>query len=286
MYNENGEYILPETTVKPLPEQVDDSVISRSNVLKIFESNDPKFLDTCILRMGQITQDEQMLIKKLTITALGKKRGLFNDKVVGIVTDQSFLTDMMNGKIDIERMKMMLKFEMDNRVDNSLETRMDRGYVKFEEFEKMLDTVVERIGKENEDLKKQNKFYSTMMGHYNGRLAINGKFLGLKSTSPSEYIVECLNITGNNIANIQYDKQSTIIDYVFDYQFITIMIDQLIIEEEDRQRFFGIIIDFLRGIDIENLAASFTPETDPIYKSLPQQVRSSILYVESLMNKN
>lgn len=281
--DEDNDFILPESNVKPLPEQVDDSKIQQSNILKIYSSNDPKFLDTVMKKLGDITPEEELLIKKLTITALGKKRGFFNDKVVGMITDESFLTNIMNGSIDIERLKMMLKFEMDDRVDNSFETKMERGYIKFTDFEKMFDNNIERFNIENKQLKSQIKTYSDMMVHYIGRLPINNKFLSLRCSSPNDYIVQCLNITGQNIANIDFSKKYTMIDYIFDYQFIVIMIDQMISEEEDRYKFFTLIKEFLLGLDVDTIATTFTPETDPLYRSLPQQVKGIITYIDSLM---
>lgn len=278
--DEQNDYQLPDITIKPLPYQVDDSVINKSNLLKIYSSNDVNFLNKLI---GHLTKEEDLIAKKLIITMIGKKKGWFNDKAVGIITDETFFTGIINGQIDIDRLKMMLKFEMDPRVDNSFETRADSMYIKFEEFDKLIDASVENFERSNQELKNENMKLNKLISHYKDRLPINGEFLSLEEKSEYAFVNRCLSITSNNISKIKFEERHKIIDYVFDYQFIIVLINQLISETDIRFEMLSSIRSFLVSLDVNSII--FNEDSDPVYRTLPEKVNSLISMIDHLLEQ-
>lgn len=113
------------------PNEVDDSQILNSSLLRIFTSNDHNMFDQTI---GQLDDETLLLIKKLTVVLLGKKRGLLSDKALNVVADKELFKSFLEGNIDIDRLKTLLKLEMDMRVAKDFKTRLRYNHVTIDEM--------------------------------------------------------------------------------------------------------------------------------------------------------
>lgn len=264
-------------TFKILPEQADDSVIAKSKLVAIYSSNDEKFLDSVI---GNLSKEDSLLSKKLILTMLGKKKGFFSDKAINVVTDEVFMNGLLNGNVDLQRLKLLLKYEFDTRVDSSFESRARNKYVKFDEFDRTIDQLIEN----QEKIEKQNNDLNTVISHYNGRLPINNKFLLIRENDPEVYIKRCMDITTESISEIPFDKNYMMIDYIYDYQFIAVMIDQTIYQDNVKIEYLNSIKKFLLSLDIDNIERSFNGSEDILYKTMPSQVRGLLMYIDQLLS--
>lgn len=131
-------------------EELDDSRIVNSMLLKIMNCNDANLLTKTII--GNITQEDNILLLKLSTIIIGRKIGVLNNKVINVISDQTFLKSILNEKIDIDRLKTLLKLEIDERININDELLLQYNYLPYEKIKELFI----KIREENKSLKTKN----------------------------------------------------------------------------------------------------------------------------------
>lgn len=95
-------------------EHLDDSEIEKSIILSILSCEDDATIDKEISE--RFNKEDYLLAKKLALIMIGKKSHILGNRAISIVSDREFLSSILNGEINFERLKILLKLEMDPRV--------------------------------------------------------------------------------------------------------------------------------------------------------------------------
>lgn len=114
---------------KPI-EFIDDLEIQSSSLFKIFSTKDEKILDKEISERHRPEFD--LLIKKIILILIGRKTNLLSEKASEILSDYQFVKSLFSMNPDIERLKILLKFEMDSRVLKSDSESLRLGLVPYD----------------------------------------------------------------------------------------------------------------------------------------------------------
>lgn len=102
------------------PENLDDYYIDNIKILKYFSTNDEEMLDRLI---AKLEKSDLLVQKKLgAILYLKKNKGI-NSKAIDIIGDKIFLNSIFDSSLDINRLKNIIKFELDPRVNKSWKNR-------------------------------------------------------------------------------------------------------------------------------------------------------------------
>lgn len=137
-------------------EKVDDSKIQDSSLLKIFNVQDESILDQELSRRRLPEFD--LLIKKITLILIGRASGLLSEKASEIISDSLFVKSLFEMKPDLNRLKKLLKYEMDDRVLKDINERFRTRAVSYDELYTHLNNFelyFEKIDSENKLLKEE-----------------------------------------------------------------------------------------------------------------------------------
>lgn len=273
--------------------EVDDSQIQNSILLKIFSSNDSQMLDGVI---GELDQKSSLLVKKLTTILVGKKRGFLKEKATRIVTDPKFIGGILDGNIDFDRLKVMLKFEMDDRVDNSIDSKIDFEYVTMEEIKELGNKIEDEMIRVNNELyeeqKKNRKFLETIemnkkeLSHYENKLSVSERFLGLKINKElaldlNGIMYKISDELGEYLRHANFNKFFDLLD---DIQFVLYLIESAV----DDQLVKIQIVNIVQGIFDRFY---INPELTKIIELITMNeycdpfIRNAPLKIESISNK-
>lgn len=118
-------------SVQPV-EYIDESNIQSSVLLKIFNSTDANVLDQQIEMVKKPEYD--LLIKKIVLILIGRAGGLLSNKASEIVSDHDFVRSLFDMNPDVDRLKTLLKYEIDPRVLKSTEESLRLGIMPYSEL--------------------------------------------------------------------------------------------------------------------------------------------------------
>jgi hypothetical protein len=182
---------------------LDDSQITQSSLLKIMSCEDPNLLQQTI---GEIDITTSLILQKLAVIFVGYKTGMLSEKAVKIASDQQFIRGLLSGVVDFERLKVLLKTEIDTRFvktdENLLEVdalpydRLKHLYLELKnkshkysnsETKKETDQIFDRIYKINDDLQHKHeesvKIQSKVVDEFN-------KYINNKSKLEKMYNID------------------------------------------------------------------------------------------------
>lgn len=113
-------------------EHVDDSKIQNSSLLKIFNIQDETILDSQLALRNK--PEFSLLIKKIILLLIGRSSGLLSEKASEILSDHDFVKSLFEMNPNLERLKTILKFEMDDRVKKTDEERLRLNLMSYDEL--------------------------------------------------------------------------------------------------------------------------------------------------------
>ena len=111
---------------------LDDSQISKSTLLKIMSLENPKLLDDEIAK--NTNKDIDLVAKKLTTILVGRQSGFLSEKASEIISDSQIVSELLNGRVNLKRLKVLLKFAVDSRIDKSLEEQIINQVLPYTEL--------------------------------------------------------------------------------------------------------------------------------------------------------
>ena len=126
-------------------EDLDDSQIEKSTILSIMSCTNESIIDKEI--SDRLNKEDIILAKKITLFLIGKKSHILGNRSISLISDREFLTSLMDGEINLERLKMMLKFEMDSRIpkENKDELKLKYNYLPYDKLKELyIKTKVEK----------------------------------------------------------------------------------------------------------------------------------------------
>lgn len=116
-------------------EQLDDSYIQKSTILNILQMQNSSEIDKFL--ENKIDEQTLLFTKKLMTIIILRKQNILNEKAIDTISDSEFMIDFLHGKINIERLKLLLKLQFDPRVkndDNELIKHNAISYIKLKEL--------------------------------------------------------------------------------------------------------------------------------------------------------
>lgn len=143
-------------------ENLDDSQIQKSSLLGIFSNDDQKVLDQ---QLNTFKKPEyELLIKKITLILIGSASGLLSPKAAEILSDTKFIKSIFLMNPDINRLKTILKYELDTRCLRSNDEKLRLNLMPYDELksryydmERKLQIANEKLAiMESTDVKKSN----------------------------------------------------------------------------------------------------------------------------------
>lgn len=138
-------------------ENLDDSQIQNSITLKIMTQENSNLLDEEIV--NRITPLTDLLAKKLVVCLIGRQNNFLNQGVSDIISDSVFIKSILNGMIDFDRLKVLLKFKLDSRVDKSLDEQIRNGILPYSDLKNLYF-----------NLRNNHRFYNVLnLKIYNNR---------------------------------------------------------------------------------------------------------------------
>lgn len=132
------------------PEEVDDSQISHSSLLKIFSSRNLEELKAGI---GEPDDETYLNMLRMSVVIAGRQKGFLERKALQIVSDQTFLTSVLDNNPNIERLKTLLKLELDKRVVKDMNSVYN--YVTIDELKNEIKEYTDRIKNISIDLEEK-----------------------------------------------------------------------------------------------------------------------------------
>lgn len=115
-----------------LVEHVDESKIQSSSLFNIFNVKDEAILDYEISLRSNL--EYRLLIKKIILFIIVCESEFLDGKVSEIISDQDFIKSLFEMKPDIERLKVILKFIMDDRVLKTDEEYLRHNLIPYDEL--------------------------------------------------------------------------------------------------------------------------------------------------------
>lgn len=157
------------------PKDVDSSGIENTTLYKLFVLNDEFIVNK--IKSINLTPETINIVDKISVIVIGCMNGIFNNKAIKIITDNQFITSLITGNIDTERISTLLKLEIDNRVDSSFEAKLKYKYISLDEYQEsfdekekeyksridMLEHQLEEKNKENIILRTENNEHNSII---------------------------------------------------------------------------------------------------------------------------
>lgn len=114
---------------------LDDSQITKSSLLGVMTCEDPNILQEAI---GEIPDEAtDLMIKKLSFILVRTKAGLLRPEAVKIVSDPQFISGILSGVVDVERLKVLLKIAIDNRVVKTDENLLSVNALPYDRLKQL-----------------------------------------------------------------------------------------------------------------------------------------------------